>query len=108
MIKAVIFDMYETLITHYKSPLYFSGQMAKDIGISKEDFQKIWRATEYKRTIGELSFEEVLEKILKENDCYSKKLYDYVYNKRIQIQKDCFQKLHEEIIEMLNFLKAKL
>ena len=31
MIKAVIFDMFETLITHFKSPLYFGKQIAEDI-----------------------------------------------------------------------------
>lgn len=30
MMKAVIFDMYETLITHYHCPLYFSAEMAAD------------------------------------------------------------------------------
>ena len=30
MIKAVIFDMYETLITLFESPAYFSTQMAVD------------------------------------------------------------------------------
>ena len=30
MIKAVIFDMYETLITLFDSPLYFGTQMAAD------------------------------------------------------------------------------
>ena len=30
MIKAVIFDMYETLITLYNAPVYFSSQMAAD------------------------------------------------------------------------------
>ena len=59
LIKAVIFDMYETLITHYECPLYFSAEMAKDAGISEENFRKIWRETETKRTIGKLSFEEV-------------------------------------------------
>ena len=43
MIRAVIFDMYETLITHYESPLYFGAEMAKDAGISKEDFYIHWR-----------------------------------------------------------------
>lgn len=33
MIKAVIFDMYETLITLFQSPLYFGTQMAIDAGI---------------------------------------------------------------------------
>ena len=43
MIKAVIFDMYETLITHYGCPLYFGRQMAADAGISEEKFQALWR-----------------------------------------------------------------
>ena len=41
MIKAVIFDMYETLITLFDSPLYFGTQMAEDAGIPEEKFQKI-------------------------------------------------------------------
>lgn len=40
MIKAVIFDMYETLITLFESPLYFGTQMAFDAGIAEEKFQK--------------------------------------------------------------------
>ncbi len=36
MIKAVIFDMFETLVTHYESPLYFAEHMAADMGISEE------------------------------------------------------------------------
>ena len=45
MIRAVIFDMYETLITHYRCPLYFSSQMAADAGIPAVDFQLLWYAT---------------------------------------------------------------
>lgn len=43
MTKAVIFDMYETLITLFESPVYFSTQMAEDAGITEEDFQNSWR-----------------------------------------------------------------
>ena len=64
MIRAVIFDMYETLITHYRSPLYFGAQMAEDAGIAEEGFQALWRSTEYDRTIGKLTFEEVVEKVV--------------------------------------------
>lgn len=55
MVKAVIFDMYETLITHFDSPLYFGTQMAIDAGIEEEKFQKIWRSTEEDRTIGNIT-----------------------------------------------------
>ena len=41
MIKAVIFDMYETLITHYESPIYFGKEIAMDAGMPVEKFQKV-------------------------------------------------------------------
>ena len=52
MVKAVIFDMFETLVTHYNRPLYFWEQIAADIGISNEEFQTIWHPSEEKRTKG--------------------------------------------------------
>ena len=107
MIKAVIFDMYETLITHYECPLYFSAEMAKDAGISEENFRKIWRETETKRTIGKLSFEEVLERILKENNSYSEEKLRYIAAKRIHTKEELFCHLHKEIIPLLSALKER-
>lgn len=72
MLKAVIFDIYDTLITHYVSPLYFGTQMAACTGIEKESFLKIWRGTESDRTIGKVTLEELLEEIFRINHCYSK------------------------------------
>lgn len=107
MIRAVIFDMYETLITHYRSPLYFGAQMAEEAGIPEEKFQALWRPTEYDRTIGKLTLEEVLESILRENQCYSEELIEQLVKKRIETKEDCFRQLHSEIIPMLEKLKEK-
>ena len=107
MIRAVIFDMYETLITHYRSPLYFGAQMAEDAGIAEEGFQALWRSTEYDRTIGKLTLEEVVESILRENQCYSEELVNKIVKKRIETKQDCFRQLHSEIIPMLKKLKEK-
>jgi putative hydrolase of the HAD superfamily len=107
MTRAVIFDMYETLITHYHSPLYFGEQMAADAGVPTDKFQTLWRSTEYKRTIGELTLESVLESILRENDCYSEMILKKIVEKRIATNEDCFIHLHSEIIPMLSSLKNK-
>ena len=107
MVKAVIFDMFETLITHYHSPLYFGAQMAADAGIAEEKFQALWRPTEYDRTIGKLTLEEVVESILRENQCYSEELVNKIVKKRIETKQDCFRQLHSEIIPMLKKLKEK-
>lgn len=107
MVKAVIFDMFETLITHYKSPLYFSLQMAKDAGIPEQNFQEIWKPTESDRSIGKLTFEETIEMILKRNNCYSAELVSTITAKRTAAKEECFKHLHPEIITMLQNLMEK-
>lgn len=107
MTRAVIFDMFETLITHYHSPLYFGAQMAEDAGIPEVKFQSLWRTTEQERTIGKLTLEEVLEIILRENQCYSETLLKKITEKRIAAKEECFRHLHSEIIPMLSILKKE-
>lgn len=99
--------MYETLITHYKSPLYFGAQMAIDAGISEEKFQELWRPTEIDRTIGKITLEEVLEMILINNNCYSEELCASIVQKRIAAKEESFNHLHPEIIPLLRSLKEK-
>ena len=107
MIKAVIFDMYETLITHYNSPLYFGAEMAQDAGIPKEKFFHLWRGLDHERTIGKLSLEELLKSVLRENDCYSEELLNKLVAKRIAAKEECFKHLDTEIIPMLSQLKER-
>lgn len=105
MVKAVIFDMFETLITHYDSPLYFGAQMAADAGIPLERFQALWRPTEHDRSIGKMTVDEAVEMILRENNCYSEEMLKELVGKRIAAKEECFRHLHAEIIPMLNVLK---
>ncbi len=107
MIRAIIFDMFETLITHYQSPPYFGTQMAEDAGIPEDQFQALWHPTEHKRSIGELTLEEVLEMILRESNCYSETIHKKMVEKRIASKEECFRHLHSEIIPMLSTLKEK-
>ena len=109
MIKAVIFDMFETLITHYESPLYFGAQIAKDTGIPEDSFSMLWRDAEleYQRTVGQMTLEQVLEIILKENHCYSKELLQKIVKKRIACKEDCFRHLHSDIVPMLEALRRQ-
>lgn len=107
MIQAVIFDMFETLITHYKSPLYFGTHMARDAGISDNKFQPLWQATESDRSIGKITLEQVLEMILRKNECYSKELLENIAKKRMEAKRECFKNMHKEIIPMLSKIKEK-
>ena len=106
MIKAVIFDMYETLITHYQTPLYFSHAMAKDMNIPVSDFLAYWRPSASLRTRGELSLEDILKMIVQENNL-DETIIPEIVKKRKETKIDCFKHLHPEIIPMLEELKKR-
>lgn len=107
MIHAVIFDMFETLITLYQTPTYFSREIAEDVGIPVKDFLSLWEPTEYDRSIGKLTFEDTMKLILSKHNCYSEKLVSNLKQKRIHAKRVAFQQLHPEIVPMLSKLKEK-
>ncbi len=109
MIRAVIFDMYETLITHYhgKGPLYFSPQMAEQAEVPLARFQEIWRGKEHERTVGKLSLEETLALILRENNVFSEDKVKQMAAKRVETAESCFENLHAGIIPMLEQLRMQ-
>ncbi len=107
MIKAVIFDMFETLISYHTCPVYFGTQMAMDAGIPVQEFLSRWRATDYDRSTGNLTVEAVLEQILKGFGCYSESLLQELIGKRCATIEECLKHKDMEIIPMLQGLKVQ-
>lgn len=107
MIKAVIFDMYETLVTLMDGKTYFGEEIADDLGIDRNDFLPMWRSTETDRSIGKLSLENVLTDIMKHFGCFSSEKLNRVIQKRKERKAEVFEHLHAEIIPMLDELKKR-
>ena len=63
MIKAVIFDMFETLVTLFRGKTYFSEDIAADLGIDTEDFRRAWHVTEKDRSTGKYTIEASLPQV---------------------------------------------
>lgn len=113
MIRAVIFDMYETLCTHYNTPLYFGAQIAADCGLAPEAFFPLWRdaAREEARTLGRLTLEELLGEILTHNGLQDaakrESLIAAICRKRRLSKRQCLHALHPRVLPMLWGLKAR-
>lgn len=107
MKKAVIFDMYETLITLWNSKPYMGRELAEDIGIPESKFREIWDLTENERTLGSKTLEEVLEQVLRVNNRYNVELHQNLVKKRIASKVEAFEHMHPDIIPMLQGLKDK-
>lgn len=104
--KAVVFDMFETLITMFESPQYMGREICADMGIPEPKFREIWNPTEDDRTLGKITVEEVFERILRTNGCYTDELFARIVEKRRNVTVELFDHLHPEIIPMLEALKV--
>jgi putative hydrolase of the HAD superfamily len=107
MIKAVIFDMFETLVTHYRNETYFGENIANDLNLSEGRFRNIWDASDDDRTLGKSTFEETISEIMHANDIYDEELLKKVVRKRRECKEKIFTTYGKEIPDMLDALKEK-
>ncbi len=107
MIKAVIFDMFETLVTLFTGRTYFSEHIAADLGQPIEAFRKCWHETEKDRTLGKYSMEEGLAITLKNLGAYSPENVQLVCRKRREALGDTFKAIPPESLWLLQTLREK-
>lgn len=106
--KAVIFDLFETLITEWGHKKYTKNDMCSDLGIGREKFDLYWDEKEKERYIGEISFKDsilyVCEKCGKHID---DSILKGIIDNRIKTKSSCFEYVNPDVFQLLNDLKAK-
>ena len=107
MIKAVIFDMFETLITLFEGKTYFGEDIAKDVGVDPVIFRKLWHATEYDRSTGKLTIEEGIRKTLLELGIDSEEKVQEIAAKRLAALNDTFRAIPEDSERLLKELHKR-
>lgn len=106
MIRAVIFDMYETLVTLMPEPRCFSREMASIAGVELQRFREAWRFTEEERMTG-LPVEDALEAALKSCGAWSEETFGEICRRRAVSRKIGPDRMHAQIIPMLEALRAR-
>ena len=107
MIKAVIFDMFETLVTLFEGRTYFSENMAGDIGADITQFRKAWHKSEHDRSIGRMTMKEGIADTLRELGMYDEKTVEELFEKRNQALGDTFSAIPKESVDLLKGLKER-
>lgn len=106
MTKAIIFDMYETLVSCHRAKMYFGEHIAKDLGLEEARFREVWDATDEARTLGKITFEKVIHDIMVQNDVYSDKLYEKILTKRRESKLAFNRYYNKELIPLFDTLKS--
>ena len=109
MIKAVIFDMFETLVTLFEGKTYFSENVAEDLGLGPqlEEYRKYWHATENDRTTGKITFAQGIETALRALGQYTPQKVELVMKHRREALQDTFSAIPKESVQLLQNLKAR-
>ena len=109
MIKAVIFDMFETLVTLFEGKTYFSENVADDLGLGSQldTYRKYWHATENDRTLGKITFAQGIETALRALDQYTPEKVELVMKHRHEALQDTFSAIPKESVQLLQELKAR-
>ena len=104
--KAVIFDLFETLITEWGHEKYTKRKMCEDLGVDKDRFDVFWKEKEEERYLGKIDFEGSIlyagSKLGKEIDS---DVLTYVLNRRIAAKATCFEQIDPEVLHMLEEIK---
>ena len=104
--KAVIFDLFETLITEWGHKKYTKSEMCADLGIERELFDVYWKEKGSDRYLGNINFEDsilyVFEKCEKQVE---KETIAKVIDERIRTKAECFAHIDPDVIELLKQLR---
>lgn len=107
MVRAVIFDMFETLVSLFAGRTYFGENIAADVGIDAEKFRAVWHKNEHCRSIGRLTIEEALSQAFSVFGITDEKSTGLAAQKRRESLDDTFSAIPEETFAMLGELKRR-
>ena len=105
--KAVIFDMFETLVTLHSVPRYFGRNVAADLGADIDEFYPLWHETEEARSKGKMTFEESLYWIGERTHYTHPERIPEAVEKRHVFKSESLQKVEYRIVSLLRELKVR-
>ena len=105
--KAVIFDMFETLVTLHSVPRYFGRNVAADLGADIDEFYPLWHETEEARSKGKMDFEKSLYWIGERTHYAHPERIPEAVEKRHAFKTESLQKVEYRIVSLLRELKER-
>ena len=105
--KAVIFDMFETLVTLHNVPAYFGRNIAADLGADIDEFYPLWHEADEDYSKGKMDFREVISWIGERIPYAHPEKIPEVVEKRYAFKRASLQNVEERIVSLLRELKER-
>jgi putative hydrolase of the HAD superfamily len=108
MVKAILFDLFETLITESRTQPPGVASLAPELGCEREAFRTQWKALRPAVTVGEVSFRHALSDIATRlgghpDDVTLQRLCD----KRTRRKAEPFAQIERQVLMMIDYLRSR-
>lgn len=108
MIRAVIFDLFETLVTELNQPVRRAGSLASELGLDAIAYRRAWRVRRPEIVLGSCSFEDVLRQIVVElGGVAHDAVLDHLCAERVAQKTAVLSRVEPEILNTLSELRRR-
>jgi putative hydrolase of the HAD superfamily len=108
MIEAVLFDLYETLVTESGGAIQRASALAVRLGVDEEDYRRLWRSRCSDIVLGRCSFREVLVQIAHTLGATSpERIPEQLPSERMTEKSTTLRAVEPEVLDMLTALRSR-
>jgi HAD superfamily hydrolase (TIGR01509 family) len=108
MINAVLFDLFETLITESPVRPTRASSLGRALGLEQEAFRVEWKAWRPRIVLGQLSFADALAEISKTlTGCVDTAAVQRIRQQRIREKAAAYARIDEEVMALISDLRRQ-
>lgn len=108
MVKAVVFDLFETLITESMARPAGVSSLGPELGCEREAFHAQWKARRRAVTVGHLSLRQALSDIATSLGSHVEDaILQRVCDERIRIKATSFDQVEDQVLRMIGDLRSR-
>jgi HAD superfamily hydrolase (TIGR01509 family) len=108
MVKAVLFDLFETLVTESGTRPPGVSSFAPSLGCERDAFRREWKARRPDVAIGRLSFRQAIADITSTLGCPAdESTLQQLCEQRLRVKAEPFEQIEDHILAMIDSLRSR-
>src|SRR6478609_3598379 len=105
MLRAVLFDLFETLITESRTQPSGVSALAPELGCERDAFRREWKALPPAVTVGRVSFGKALSDIASSLGSHAD--VQRLCNERTRTKAEPFAEIEPQVLMMIDYLRSR-
>ena len=108
MIQAVLFDLFETLITEAGLPVRRASSLAAELGVNEDAYRQLWRSRRRDIVLGRASFRDTLAQIVRTlGSPPDDRVVEHLRSERMEQKIGALRTVNSDILSALGALRAQ-